>query len=297
MKTQKLIKELLFILSGALVGAISTKYIIAPLKILSGGIYGLSLLLTRIKEPSLNTLFDAAYFANIYFWLNIPLILWGYFKLGKKIITYTLLNIFAFSIFVKFLPDIADFKITQDALTAVIVGAWLFGISSALIYKGNGSTGGLDLISIHITKVKKNFSVNNLNSIHTYVLFIFYQYAFNQKFGTPFVNNVLIYSIIFRFMVTLVANMMYQRHKNMLCTIISKEHFKLIDLIDTKFPHKGYSVYKVVGKGGKERMAIDIALSFYESKDLIKMLKDEKIDNFFYTTKVWKVHKNFAAIK
>ena len=297
-RTTKIILDATLVVLAGLISAISIKYFVAPLTLNVSGLYGISIMITMLREASLSVPLNLDYFSVLYFTLNIPLIIFAYFKLGRRLVCNTLVFVFLVPFVIKVLPESNFMDIEGNKLTAVVIGSILFGISGAMAYMGNGSTGGFDVISIYLSRKYKQFSIAAANYIQVIFVFFTIQIAYNIKFGSDLINERLIYSIIFYAITGIAVNYMFPRHKIIKCTIIPRKNpKKLVKLIKDLFPHKSFSSYNVIGKSKVKRQRIDIVMSYYESKDLIRMLKQYDIDCFFFTSKVARAHKDFAALK
>ncbi len=295
-KAMKNIIDILFVLFAATMGAVATKYFIAPLNLNFLGVYGISVLLTKLGETTLAAPINLDIFRNWYILLNIPLIVFAYFKLGKKLVFNTFIFVMWMPNILKLLPELQFMDIAANKLTATIIGALIFGFGLSFAYKGNGSSGGFDVINIWLSKKFRHLSIGVINYFQTFVVFSSTQIAYNIKFGTQLTDERLIYSLIFVALTGATISRTFPRHKIIKCTIIAKNHNQLISIIKKTFPHKSYSSYNVEGRNQNSK-AVDIVMSYYESKDLIRMLKTHDIDNFFYTTRVIRAHNDFAALK
>lgn len=133
---KKIIKETLYLLFGTFLMACSTVFFLLPNKLSTGGFSGIATI--------------AYYFFNIpvgtaMIFLNIPLFILAFYKIGKQFIFKSIIGTFLLAIFIDLL-DKFD-AITTDSFLACIYGGILMGIGTSLVLKGNGSTGGSDLLS------------------------------------------------------------------------------------------------------------------------------------------------------
>ncbi|WP_047980591.1 YitT family protein [Ornithinibacillus contaminans] len=136
----------IIVILGSLIIAFSFNFFLVPYHILSSGISGIAILLGLI------TPFDTGI---LNFVLNIPLIILSYYKLGKEITTNTLLCVISLSIFLYVLPVV---QVADNILLSTLFGGALCGIGIGLILKYSGSSGGLDIVAIIVSRVS-NVSV------------------------------------------------------------------------------------------------------------------------------------------
>lgn len=122
------------LLIGSLFVALSFNLFLVPNGIASGGVSGISILvqeLTRIT-PALTQ------------WaLNIPLFIAGLWLLGKKFGAKTLLGTVVLPLFVLLTANVP--APTDNPILAAIYGGIGVGLGLGLVFRGGGSTGGLDL--------------------------------------------------------------------------------------------------------------------------------------------------------
>ena len=139
------------ILVGSFILAASFNLFLAPSGIASGGVSGLSILINRLfgLEPAITQ------------WIfNIPLFLLALWLLGKQFAVKALLGSFIFPLFVlltsTFNPP------TDNPLLAALYGGIGVGVGLAVVFRGGGSTGGLDLLAQILNRyanLKYNYAV------------------------------------------------------------------------------------------------------------------------------------------
>jgi uncharacterized membrane-anchored protein YitT (DUF2179 family) len=113
-----------------------------PFKLAAGGITGLGIILNHfIPIPVGMT----------YFLLNIPLLIFGYFQLGRwRFVLSTVVAVVCLSLSIDLLnfhlpPILKNWPITDDMLLASIYAGALFGIGIGVIYRAGGTIGGTSI--------------------------------------------------------------------------------------------------------------------------------------------------------
>lgn len=130
----QLVWGLLQLLAGSLIVALSFNLFLVPNGIASGGVSGVSILVKELAgiTPAVTQ------------WaLNIPLLLAGVLLLGKKFGAKTALGSVVLPLFVLLTSSIPG--PTHNPLLASIYGGIGVGLGLGLVFRGGGSTGGLDL--------------------------------------------------------------------------------------------------------------------------------------------------------
>jgi uncharacterized membrane-anchored protein YitT (DUF2179 family) len=150
-------KRIFFIILGTFILAVCTNGILIPNSLLSGGVNGIAIFLHFLFDFNISIVISI---------LNIPLFILAFFFLKKNFITYSLIGITCLSIW---LQVTKGFTIaTGNLITVILVGGALSGIGNGIIFRANGSTGGLDIIAKIVNKyfslsmATVTFSINGI---------------------------------------------------------------------------------------------------------------------------------------
>lgn len=137
---KKKIVELLEILLGNILVAAAFGLIILPLHFVAGGVTGLAVTLHTFLPLPLSV---------IIYMLNGLLFLLGFLFVGKDFIMKTLLSSLLFPFFLELLSKITILApLKSDPLLASIIAALSLGLGGGLILRGNGSSGGFDILGV-----------------------------------------------------------------------------------------------------------------------------------------------------
>ena len=127
---------------GAVVAAIGFSIFQVPFKLAAGGITGVGIIINHFITLPVGMIFLV---------LNIPLIIVGFFQLGRwRFLISTVTAVLIFSIAVDllnlYLPGSAErWPVTDDFLLASIYAGVLFGIGTGVIYRAGGTIGGTSI--------------------------------------------------------------------------------------------------------------------------------------------------------
>lgn len=138
---QSLVNEYLFVIFGAAVIALGFNLFLFPNQIASGGVSGISTILHGLFGWNAGV---------IQYAFNIPLFIAGVVVLGKKFGFKSLVGTLALPFFVILTESIDAW--TLNPLLGAIFGGIVVGLGIGLVFKGNASTGGTDLLAQIITK-------------------------------------------------------------------------------------------------------------------------------------------------
>jgi uncharacterized membrane-anchored protein YitT (DUF2179 family) len=133
---------------GCLLSAVAINSFLVPHHLLSGGVSGIAIILYYLFKFPIGVQILA---------MNVPLVYAAYRLLGKEYTIKTLYGTALFSFFVDATGYLANFTVVDDPILSAITGGIITGIGSGLIFKANGSGGGLDIVS---SIIKKYYSMN-----------------------------------------------------------------------------------------------------------------------------------------
>ncbi|QJW44715.1 YitT family protein [bacterium BFN5] len=137
-----------FVALGCFICSASINLFLVPHHLLSGGVSGLAII----------SYFLFGFPIGIQlFIMNIPLIYAAYRFLGRDYTITTIFGIFMFSIAVDLTQFLSNYNLLDDPILAALTGGLVSGFGSGLIFRVNGSAGGLDIVA---AIVKKYYSLN-----------------------------------------------------------------------------------------------------------------------------------------
>ena len=79
--------------------------------------------------------------------LNLPLLILGVMKLGKRFISYTILSVAVLSVSLYIIPI---HKATQEPILASLFGGVIVGFAMGMIFRAAGSSGALILLLCYL---------------------------------------------------------------------------------------------------------------------------------------------------
>ena len=127
---------------GCTIYAIGINGVIIPHGFLTGGVLGISLL-AHYFTPAMGI-------GLIYFCLNIPLMLLGWFTISHRFMFYSLFGMIFLSWAATFVhPHIPAI---QDPMLAALLAGCICGTGGGLILRSYGSVGGLDILAVFMNK-------------------------------------------------------------------------------------------------------------------------------------------------
>ncbi|CAM3416682.1 YitT family protein [Saccharibacillus brassicae] len=137
------------IVIGALLISAGFNLFLIPHQLLSGGVSGLSMLTGYFTPISIGVL---------YFVYNIPMLVAGWFLLGRRFILLSIVSVAAVTIMVALIPEK---MVANDPILSSVFGGVLVGIGAGISFRVGGSSGGFDILGSIVTRYR-DFPVGNI---------------------------------------------------------------------------------------------------------------------------------------
>lgn len=171
----------LFLL-GSLIFAVSVNTFTAPNNIAAGGLTGAATLLNYLFDAPIGT-------TNLL--LNLPLFVWGFYAVGYKFLTKTVVATLLSSVIIDlsapFMP-----KYQGDPLITIVFGGVLAGFGLSLILMRGGTTGGTDLFASLVSRRVRLLSMGKLILLADMAVVIASAIVY-QTFESPLYAVIIIY--------------------------------------------------------------------------------------------------------
>jgi uncharacterized membrane-anchored protein YitT (DUF2179 family) len=258
----------LIVVVGSLIVAFGFNVFLVPYGILSSGISGIAILIGLI------TPFDIGLMNLL---LNLPLLVLGYFKLGKLITVNTLICVVSLSGFLYLLPSV---PVTDNILLSAIFGGIIGGIGVGMILKYSGTSGGLDIIAIILSRTS-NVSVGLLLTAMNGVIVLISGAAFNW--------NIALYTLLSIYLTGKMIDTIHTNHIKLTMQIVTtKGELIRKDLLESIY--RGITITEGFGGYTNEpKQILMMVVTRYETMQIKKIVRshDEKaFINIFETVEV-----------
>lgn len=274
----------------------------------TGGVSGISQIISLAIEMVIGRHIENNIVQSIgYSVLNIPLLVFSFFKISKRFTIFTLVNVILSSVFIsvfsstgiaqhvaqfEFIPGDASTAPLNSTIVRVLFASICTGISSAIAYASGISCGGIDIVAYYFG-ARKSTAVGRYGVIINAFIVITYG-ILKAVDGNSFAYGIysVFFSIIYLMVVGLIIDTINLRNKKIEMQIItSKEHMP--EIIIANFPH---SATVIKGRGaysGTEKTMFFMVVSSSEVKKVVDVAK--KIDEhvFITATPLKQVYGNF----
>lgn len=255
----------LIVVIGSLIVAFGFNFFLVPYGILSSGISGIAILIGLI------TPFDIGLMNLL---LNLPLIILGYFKLGRLITINTLVCVVSLSAFLAILPVV---PVADNILLSAIFGGIIGGIGVGVILKYSGTSGGLDIIAIILSRTS-NVSVGLLLTAMNGIIVLI---------SGAFLNwNIALYTLLSIYLTGKVIDAIHTDHIKLTMQIVTTKGESIRkELLESVY--RGITITE--GYGGytqEKKQILMMVVTRYETMQIKKIVRshDEKAFINIYET-------------
>lgn len=233
--SKKFIMDVIQISVGCLICAISLNVFLSPAKISTGGASGIGVILYNMYSIpiSLTVLL-----------INIPLFIIALKDLGLKFCIRAIIGTLLLVLMLEVTNPLANIEwldFSNDLFLSSIFGGILMGLGLSVVFKGEGSTGGSDLLAQIIYKKRSSASIGQLLLIIDTIVVIATIIAF---------KNVLygLYSIIALFLANKTIDIVFEGvNYSKVINIITKKDKEIVNqIIETL--DKGVTTSKCIGE-------------------------------------------------
>ena len=158
-------RNIVSIIIGSVIVAVAFNLFFIPHQILSSGLSGIAMML-GIVTPINTGILNLA--------LNLPLLIIGVLKFGKRFISYTIVSVIVVSAGLYIIPV---HEMSTDPLLSCLFGGVLSGFGIGMIFRASGSSGGFDILAMLLAK-KRGFPLGALLSVMNAVVVIISGFIF-----------------------------------------------------------------------------------------------------------------------
>lgn len=216
------------------------------------------------------------------FLLNVPLLILGYYKLGKTIIFNTMICVSALSFFLYIVPVIT---IADNLLLSSIAGGVFGGIGIGLILKYSGTSGGLDIIAIIISRAS-NISVGMLLTGMNGIIVLIS--------GAIFDWNIALYTMLSIYLTGRVIDTIHTNHIKLTMQIVTSKGEPIREALIASI-YRGITVMEGYGGYTKEnKQILMMVVTRYETMQIKKIVRKYDKQAFINIYETVEVDGEFA---
>ncbi len=197
---------------GGVLYAVGVNLFIVPFDLYSGGIVGLSQLIRTLLSDVVHLNFGSQDAAGIIFYvLNIPILLYAFPRLDKLFFVKTFVAVTSLTVSMSLIPTV---KVVDDCLASTLVGGFISGAGIGVVLRMSGSTGGMDVVGMLVSKRFGNLSVGRVNLAFNMALYAIFLFMFDVQ--------TVVYSVVFAIVHAFAIDRMHSQNINVEVKVITK---------------------------------------------------------------------------
>jgi len=275
-------RKIIYITIGSFIGSIGIVWFLNPVGLYSGGISGISQLIVNIALKFFDFKLNLG---MILFMLNVPILIFGFIKISRKFIYYSIYSVLLQSVFLGLLP--VNLIIEGDILANALVGAILLGVGNGMSLRVGGSSGGTDILFQYIS-FKTHTTMGTLGMGLNIVII--------SVAGFLFEWPIAIYTIIRVIITNLVIDKVHTSYNFIKLEVITEKGVDVAKLLVEKTQH-GVTVTTGTGAySNNDKTILHTIISAYELNRVVSIIRDIDENAFINVSTVKKVVGNFTKI-
>lgn len=250
-------RRIVVVILGASFIAAGLNFFLINANVYASGFTGAAQLISSI----LNDFFQIELSTGILlFLLNFPVLILGWFKVGKGFTIYSVISVVFATIFLEILPILT---LTDDIIMNAVAGGAMLGIGVGITMKLGASTGGMDILVMLLAR-SKDRPVG------------MYFFLFNAMIvlgaGVLYEPENALYTMVGLYLTSKVIDTIHTSHEKVTAMIVTDHGEALQKAIHEKMV-RGITILPAVGAYSKQQKdMLYLVITRYELYDLEKII-------------------------
>ena len=196
------------------------------------------------------------------FLFNIPVIILGWYKVGRGFTIYSIVSVIFATIFLELIPVIS---VSEDIILNAVFGGVLAGVGVGISLKLGASTGGMDIVAMVLSRLQDK-------PIGTYFLLL--NGIIIVMAGVLYEPENALYTMLALYVTTAVIDMIHTRHEKVTAMIVTHKADELQYAIHQKMV-RGITILPAKGAYSKEdKSMMYLVITRYELYDLETIINE-----------------------
>lgn len=277
-KTKRHLRNSAYLVLGALLGAFSINLIYTPLKLTMGGVSGVASIIFQLTGQG-----EFLPFGVLVILLNIPLLILGWFKVGRSFVVKSIIGTIVYSLAIDLLaPLTSDWfekyidlpldKGFADPLIYCIFGGIIYGIAVGLIIRAGYTTGGTDILGIIIFRKLRVISIGKILLIIDLIIVLSTVYFYRESKVT-----LVLYSLVAMYLTSHAMDIAIDGFNNKRTVfIIAEKKKEIADFVLLTLERGATEIHATGAHSGQPRNVLMVVLAHRQ----VPVLQDfiEQID-------------------
>lgn len=252
-------KRIITVIFGSFLTAVSLNFFLIGSNVYASGFAGLAQLVSSVLYDFFNIHISTGILLLL---LNIPVIIIGWFKVGKGFTIYSIVSVAFATLFLEIIPVMA---ISDDFILNAAAGGVIGGIGVGLTLKLGASTGGMDIVAMILSRMRDK-------PIGTYFLVL--NGIIIAMAGILYEPENALYTMLTLYITTLIIDAIHTRHEKVTAMIITHKGLQLQKKIHERMV-RGITILPAKGAySGEDKNMLYLVLTRYELYDLEKIINE-----------------------
>ncbi|AXI08759.1 DUF2179 domain-containing protein [Oceanobacillus sp. 143] len=252
-------KRIIIVIIGALLNAVSLNFFFIEANVYASGFTGAAQLIASVFQDFLGIGISTGI---LLFVLNIPVLILGWYKVGKGFTLYSIVSVMFSSLFLQIIPV---FALSDDIILNAVFGGVIAGAGVGLTLKHGASTGGLDIIAMVLSR-KKDKPIGSFILVINAVIIVLSGILYEPE-------NAL-YTMVALYVTTRVIDAIHTRYEKVTAMIVTHKPEELQQAIH-KIMVRGITILPAKGAYTKsEKSMLYLVITRYELYDLEKIIQE-----------------------
>lgn len=252
-------KRIVVVIFGSLLVAISLNFFLINANVYASGFAGAAQIASSIFEDYLGIQLSTGILLLL---LNIPVLILGWFKVGRGFTIYSIVSVLFATLFLEILPVIS---VSNDIILNAVFGGVIAGIGVGISLKLGASTGGMDIVAMFLSRLRDK-------PIGTYFLIL--NGVIIVMAGVLYEPENALYTMLTLYVTTVVIDTIHTRHEKVTAMIVTNKSDELLTAIHSKMV-RGITIIPAKGAYSRENKdMLYLVITRYELYDLETIIKE-----------------------
>lgn len=252
-------RRIAIVILSSLLLAVSLNFFLINANVYASGFTGAAQLVSSVFKDFLGVQVSTGI---LLFLFNIPVLILGWFKVGRGFTIYSIVSVIFATVFLEILPVIS---LSEDIILNAVVGGVISGAGVGLSLKLGASTGGMDIIAMVLSRLQDK-------PIGMYFLML--NAVIIAMAGILYEPENALYTMLTLYVTTLVIDAIHTRHEKVTAMIITRKSAKLQKAIHQKMV-RGITILPAKGAyTNEDKDMMYLVITRYELYDLEKIITE-----------------------
>ncbi len=270
---------------GTFINSFGLNYFIVPMSLYGGGVTGVCQLARTLLERVIPLPAGVDFAGILYLIVNIPILILAWRSLGRAIALRTIVCTLSSSLFLSILTAPVT-PIMEERLASCLVGGILCGFGLGLTLTCGGTSGGLDVVGLWLSKRGSRYTVGRFSLGFNAVLYAVCAMLFDVQ--------TALYSIIYNVFCSLFMDRIHQQNISVQVLIFTHEQSRALEKNIMERIGRGVTYWDGVGAyTDRPIRVLCVCVSKFEEDDLNEVVREIDPHAFLIVQEGVRVGGNF----